>query len=129
MQHLQLREYSSEHSNILEVRIGKARNRYALKTLVGHVSKLLSQVVSSGYQALILSSDHPEFLPLSDLNQAIDTDSLLALVQQLLALPIPVVSALEHNALDSAWLVALCADATIYATSGEFRYNILVNLR
>lgn len=77
----------------------------------------LSSGAAGGAAALVLRSEHRDFLPAID---AVGEQELLLLRDALSNHPVPVIAAFEHDADGAGWLLGLCADACVYGERGKY---------
>ncbi len=76
----------------------------------------------SGYAAVVLRSEHADFLP------PIDSDGeseLIAVQAALSRFPVPVITAFEHDANGPGWLLGLSGDACVHLDSGRYSTDAL----
>jgi acyl transferase domain-containing protein/enoyl-CoA hydratase/carnithine racemase/acyl carrier protein len=83
--------------------------------LVDELRRIFSQIHEGrSWKAVVLSSDHPEFL------QTLSDDASWELQRLLLESEIPIVAALAGNARGDAWLAAQFCDASVYSRTGAY---------
>ena len=87
-----------------------------VKSMVSDLSKLFEQVNNgSRYRVVILTSEHPDFLP-----ESASSEDVLALGAMILKSTIPIIAVLHSNAFGTGWLVGLHCDATVYQSEGSY---------
>jgi acyl transferase domain-containing protein/enoyl-CoA hydratase/carnithine racemase/acyl carrier protein len=100
------------HSEVLVVRLGA-------EGMLTDLTAVFAQLHESGaYQAVVLASEHANFLPHADDSQ------VLELQRRLSELPVPVIAALSSNAQDGAWLLSQCCDAVIHSRDGLYSFDV-----
>lgn len=103
--------------NVAVVRI--TGNLQQPKQAVAELAHLFEQIGQSpGCRSIVLTSDHPDFLPLP--SGSFDTQTALELRRMLEGCTVPVITALAGNAEGLAWLLGLWSDACVYQSQGRY---------
>ncbi|MDQ3287344.1 MAG: polyketide synthase [Pseudomonadota bacterium] len=104
-------------ASVLSVRLTSPADSTPSRTLLTLSAVLAELCQRDDCSALVLSSEHPRFLP------SIDDDGESALASLCVTLseyPFPVLVAFEHDCDGAGWLLGLSADACIYRADGHY---------
>jgi len=103
--------------NVLLVRLCRSTQPREAGALVADLCALMTGIDDrAACQAIVLASDYPDFLPVSD--DAASLAAALALRKVLRTAPLPVVAALGAQATGKAWLLAQTCDGVVQAGEG-----------
>jgi enoyl-CoA hydratase/carnithine racemase len=106
----------AQAKGVLVVRLCAEHKDQGVKDLVAGLAAVFAQAKESpSYRAIVLASDHPDFLP-----AAVSGDDALAFQRLLLGSPLPVVAALDSNANGTGWLISQFCDACVYNERGSY---------
>jgi acyl transferase domain-containing protein/enoyl-CoA hydratase/carnithine racemase/acyl carrier protein/SAM-dependent methyltransferase len=105
--------------NVLAITFCTTAARVGIKALVAGLAEIFDEIHQNGYcKAVVLASDHPEFIP--ETAHAIPDDVMLDFQRIVGESRIPVVAALGGNAKGDAWLISQWCDAAVYSRTGVY---------
>ena len=110
---------------VVILRICDAKKKHSAKTWITDLSKVVTQINQRvadpggvGYRAIVLVSEHEDFLPLTHGRPS--ADDVLDLGRVLCHSSLPVVAVLSANASGRAWLISQFCDSVVYAHEGSY---------
>jgi len=108
----------------LVLRLGADCEAYDLPALIAALTQAVEDVAEApGYKSIVLASALDGFLPQTQ--ESLDAATAKALQDLIRRCPVPVIAAFEANAEGLAWLLGLCCDAAVYASSGRYSASAL----